>query len=311
MIKILMCSHPGGNRGPGNAYYNHLSAVKNSKYFEIDTISNDHLSNYNLLNSYDVFWFSVRFHPQLYLLIKQNFPNKKIIMGPNVLFEKPESGPSDEWENWFCNNVNSDFYFNKADFYVNYAKKYFKNSKKYKVLPNCITIDNTQKNNDTKREKVLVYAKKRRIDNQFDKLFPNFINSLEKEKIKYDVIEYGKYKKEDLLKIAGNYLACFWFSIEDYCSNAQLEIQSCGTPIIGTPYNTTHVFDKSFLVDGSNFNNWITWKDNISELYIEKFKEKKHFFQNKENFKKVSNYINKFHSYEYYVEYLYEVLKNG
>ena len=313
-IKILMCSFTGGNRGPGNAFYNHINSLNASENFEVQLISESHLQNPRSFEKYDIFWFSVRFHPQLYLFLKRNFSHKRFVMGPNVLFEKPEQGLSDSWEEWFVNNVSCDLYFNKSDFYLSHAKKIFKGSEKYFVLPNCLDVksNNFNKNDSDsceKKEKVLIYSKKRRIDNQFFRLYPLFIEKLKKEKISFDVIEYGKYEKHDLLKKAGDYSACFWFSIEDYCSNAQLEIQLCGTPIIGTPFNATHVFDNSFNVEGSNFNeNWISWKENIGDLYVEKLKEKEKEINSVGFSARVKKYIQEFHSYEYYSQNLLRIL---
>lgn len=309
-----MCSYPGGNRGPGNAFSNHWSALTQSKFFEIELISEAHLKDISLFEKYDVFWFSVRFHPSLYFFIKSNFPNKKIIMGPNVLFEKPEIGLSDDWERWFVENVKCDLYLNKADFYLEYAKNIFKGSEKYQVLANCIETsqgDNSIATINDKTDKVLVYAKKRRIDKQYDRLFPEFLKKLKSNNINFDVVEYGNYQKKDLLNTCGNYRACFWFSIEDYCSNAQLEIQSIGTPIIGTGFNTTHTFDRDFNVDGSNFGPWITWKENISDLYIEKYKSKLQQLSDKNNqiFKKVKDYVGDFHSYDFYAKNLTRMLE--
>jgi len=314
--KILMCSYPQSNRGPGNAFNNHLSSINNSDYFDIDLINENHIQNIHLLEKYDIFWFSIRFHCNLYYFLKQNFPNKIYIMGPNVLFEKAEIGPSDDWERWFVNEVNCDIYFNKADFYLKRAKEFFKRSKAYEVLPNCIDQKNLEdlriKNKNIKNNKVLVYSKKRRIDKQFDILFPKLISALNKEKIDFDIVTYGNYEKKDFLEMLPSYSCCFWFSIEDFCSNAQLEVQSVGVPIIGTMFNTTHTYDKNLITKGAKLTkeNWITWESDVADMYINCYKENYNKFNNVEYIEKRIKYILEFHSYSSYAKNLNRIIND-
>ena len=313
-IKILMCSYPQSNRGPGNAFINHLSALHNSESFDVELITQEHINNPNLFSKYDVFWFSIRFHPNLYFFLKNNFPNKKIFMGPNVLFEKAEIGPSDEWEKWFVENVECDLYFNKANFYLDRVKEFYKGSKKYKVLPNCIEQKSLKFLRDRKKNKisnkVLVYSKKRRIDKQFDSIFPEFLESLSKENIDFDVLTYGQYERADFMNAIPNYMCCFWWSIEDFCSNAQLEMQSIGTPVIGTPYNTTHTYDKNLVVEGSILTSeeWITWKDDVGKAYLECFLENKKMFNNLLEIENRIKYIESNHSYDAYSRVLLDYI---
>lgn len=312
--KILMCSYPNVGRGPGNAFYNHLNAIKNSKIFDIELLSNEHLQNTSLFGEYDVFWFTVRFHQNIYYFLKENFPSKKFIMGPNVLFEKAEIGPSDEWERWFVENVSCDFYFNKAQFYLDRVMNFFKGSRKYDVLPNCLELKNLEglieKNKNNKTNKALIYSKKRRIDKSFDRIFPRFLQKLTDKNIDYDVITYGSYKKEDLINNSYLYNCCFWFSIEDFCSNAQLELQSVGIPIIGTPYNTTHTFDKKLITQGAILNEetWISWKENVDDLYIDCYLENYEEFNNTSLIESRIDYIKNQHSYDAYVENLNRII---
>ena len=164
--KILMCSFPEGDRGPGIGYQNHKKSIISSTSMEIEEINHNIFSGN--LDMYDVFWFYVRFQPQLYYYLKKNYPDKKFIMGPNLLFEKAEVGPSDNWEKWFVQNVESDFYFNAADYYLDRVKEFYLKSKKYSSLPYCIDLKNYDLSNKAEKNiDVLVYAKKRRIDHQY------------------------------------------------------------------------------------------------------------------------------------------------
>lgn len=313
VTKILMCSSPQSGRGPGNAFANHFKAIKNTSKFDIDLLTQEHLTDLRQLSLYDIFWFSIRFHPQIYYFLKHHFPDKTYVMGPNVLFEKAEIGPSDEWEKWFVENVQCNYYFNKAEFYLDRAKEFFHGSKNYNVLANCLDLDNIKSlyNEKVDSDKVLVYSKKRRIDKQFDEIFPKFIDRLNKENIKYEIIEYGKYHRDDLIKNAPKFKACFWFSIEDFCSNAQLEIQATGTPIIGTKHNLTHTFDKNYITNNGSILNesWIRWNENISDLYFETFKKYESEFNNKQLIKNRIEYIEKYHSYNGYIDQLSEIFK--
>jgi hypothetical protein len=309
-IKILMCSFPNNGRGPGNAFYNHFLALRNSKEFEIELITDVFTKKPELFDKYDIYWFSIRFHPSIYYFLKKNFPEKKFIMGPNVLFEKAEIGPSDEWEKWFVKNVNCNYYFNKADFYLKRVQHFYSGSENYKVLANCLDLTNLEENRaariKNKPNKVLVYSKKRRIDSQFDNIFPKFINFLNNNNVEYDIVKYGNYKKEDLIKKVKDYSVCFWFSIEDFCSNAQLEIQSIGTPIIGSKFNLTHTADKSLVLKNAALmsNDWIKWNPDVSKIYYDKYLQIKDTLNEKKSILNRIEYIEKEHSYSAYVKNL-------
>jgi len=274
MIRILMVSAPGGDRGPANAYQNHINALDSSSDFLIKGINE--IQSEEELQLFDVFWFSVRFHPNLYFELKNRFPDKVFWMGPNVLFEKAEIGPSDDWESWFVNNVSCDVYTNKADFYVDRAVQYFKGSKKYEVLKNCLNLESYNISrediiNSSRETDVLVYYKNRRIDYQLDDLYPIFLQRLQKLGLKYEVIEYGKYARPDYFEKLLRSKLCVWLSIEDFCANAQLEAQYLNVPVLGTKYNNTDSFDESLNVDAATMTNrdWIRWKGDMPGIFID------------------------------------------
>ena len=311
MTRILMVTSPGGNRGPANAFQNHLNALNDSTEFEIKEWHQ--LFSESELATFDVFWFSVRFHPNYYYELKKRFPEKIFWMGPNVLFEKAEVGPSDDWEKWFVSNVECDVYTNKADFYLNRARQFFDKSKKYSVLRNCLNLKNYSVTVDQlqspRSNDVLVYYKNRRIDNQLDRLFPRFMENIKKLDVSFDVIEYGNYNREDYFDKLSNSKVCVWLSIEDFCSNAQLEAQYLNVPVIGTCYNNTDVYDTNLNVAAANMSDdkWITWNENMPELFSQRVEN----FLNKDYntiSMKPRNHILENYSYDAYAKQVKDIL---
>lgn len=270
---ILMCSSPGGNRGPANAYGNHLRALSMSESYNVFDISG--FSRIDELSNIDIFWFSVRFHPDLYYAIKNRYPDRVYVMGPNVLFEKAEVGPSDPWEEWFVDNVSADFYFNKADFYLDRAKEFYTKSKTYAVLRNCIDLSSYDSRPVTKDLDVLLYYKNRRIDNQLDHMFPEFMRKLDKMDLSYQTISYGSYDREDYFRQLRRSKLCVWFSIEDFCANAQLEAQYFNVPVLGTKHNCTENFDSSLIVPASKMTNgsWVKWVDEMPQIFVDRISD--------------------------------------
>lgn len=308
-----MCSFPTGNRGPAIAYLNHKNALSNSEKFEISEITKEVISNFNEISRYDVFWFSVRFDPNLYLFLKKNFPNKLFWMGPNVLFEKAEIGPSDEWEKWFIQNVTCDIYSNKADFYLERVRDFFSGSKKYLTHRNCIDLNEFKDVsfiNEDRPVDVLIYHKKRRIDNQISDLYPRLLKRLDDSKINYDVINYGSYTREEYFKKLFSSKVCLWLSIEDYCSNAQLESMYLNVPVIGTQFNNTDVHNEKLNVPAATMikEEWIKWNNDMPEMFferVEKFLKEEYDPTNMQ----CRNHVLERYSYETYVKNLEKVLE--
>ena len=308
IINILMCSSPGGNRGPANAYANHLRALSASKNYNVFDISK--FSRIEDLSNIDIFWFSIRFHPDLYYAIKNRYPDKIYVMGPNVLFEKAEIGPSDSWEKWFVDNVYADFYFNKADFYLARAKQFYTKSKNYEVLRNCIDLSSYDSKPVTKDLDILLYYKKRRIDTQLDSMFPEFIKKLDKLDLNYQTISYGSYNREDYFSQLRRSKLCVWFSIEDFCANAQLEAQYFNVPVLGTEHNCTENFDSSLIIPASKMteNSWVKWVDEMPQIFIDRIC--KFFNEDVGNIKdKPSKFIEDNHSYTAYEKQINRIFK--
>ena len=306
-----MVSSPGGARGPANAFSNHLSAIESSKKYTIKDISL--FNSIEALADFDVFWFSVRFHPDLYFLLKRTFPDKKFLMGPNVLFEKAEIGPSDPWEKWFVENVECDIYCNKADFYLDRVREFYRGSKKYEVLRNCIDLKNYESVIESREKRdidVLIYYKNRRIDNQLSDLFPVFMEKFGKLGLTSKVIEYGSYNREDYFKLLGRSKSCVWLSIEDFCANAQLEAQYFNVPVIGTRFNCTDTYDHDLNVDAANIDStsWITWKEDMPDLFCKKIIEL-HSEKIEDIDSKPSDFIKENHSYDAYISQIDRILE--
>ena len=267
-----MCSIPGGDRGPANAYKNHLKSLRTSKSLIVNEITN--INNISELSNYNIFWFYVRFNPNLYYYIKQNIKKAKFIMGPNVLFEKPEIGPSDNWEKWFINEVKCDVYLNKASYYLEHVRKFFKNSKKYITLENCLDIKNYDQSSITNKDiDYLVYYKKRRIDNNFDLVFNNINKKIKDLNFKTKEINYGNYSKDEYFNLLKRSKFCLWLSIEDICANGQMESLYNNCIPIGTKYSNTISLKKEYQVNCAIFNQWIEWENNASLKFIECIKQ--------------------------------------
>ena len=275
-----MCSWPTELRGPGVSYQNHFKSLTLSKDFEIIEANNDIISNNSIMNSFDIFWFYSPFDGALYAHLKNLFPNTKFWMGPNILLDKAERGISNEWEKSFVNLVESDIYCNNSNYYLERVLQYYKIPKKSVVLKYCMDLESFESSlSATDKEKkfdVLVYSKKRRIDDDFHLLYDGLISLLEKdEKITYQVIEYGSHSREEYFKKVKESKVTAWLSIEDYCSAAQLECQYLDCPIIGTEYNLTDTFDKKYWVDAQTMSSdeWIKWKHDAHIKYYDGIKK--------------------------------------
>jgi hypothetical protein len=273
-----MCSVPGGNRGPANAYAHHLNSLKKDSRVEVTSILDiAHGLTREKLLEFDVFWFYVRFQPELYYLLKNNSrPDTQFWFGPNILFEKAELGPSDPWEKWFVENVESDSYFNLADFYIDRVRKYYSGSRHWHYgFFNCVNFDEQllnsyavnfgQRDND-----ILVYYKNRRIDNQLDNFFEKFIDRIQ-AKYSFEIVKYGSYDREEYLKDLGRSKLNIWMSIEDFCAGGQLESLFMKTPVLGTIHNNTHPLYDFLNVEATTLDsNWIAWNEEaVVDCYVD------------------------------------------
>ena len=136
-----------------------------------------------------------------------------------------------------------------------------------------------------------------------------FLEKINNSNLKAKLIKYGDYSREEYFDLVKKSKTCAWFSIEDYCSNAQLECQLLNCPIIGTPYNLTDTFDKKYWIEGQTLDErWIRWKSNLPDLFMEGIE--KVLIDIKEIGNKPSEYIKKNYSHKSYSEFILRILKN-
>ena len=279
-FKILMCSRPGGDRGPGLTFSHHVDALNQDKLgrFEVDELWN--LKDLNNLSDYDVFWFYAKgFHPKNYFAIKQRCPNKKFVFGPNVLLDYPDIGAADDWDEWFLKEVEFDLYIDQVEFYNNHVKKFLRKDLVHKAdyLDKCVTfdIDPALIENKNIKYDCLVYSKKRRYDDNYDTFYLDIIDLLEEENISFKVIRYGDYAREEYFQALLESKCCINLSLDECPGIATYEAMYLDTPIIGSPNNTPSIFDQNFWVHDTDrmTEKYLKRKDNCAAAYINKIKE--------------------------------------
>ena len=174
-FKILMCSKPGGDRGPGLTFGHHVSALNGDKLerFQVDEAWK--LKKGTDLADYDILWFYAKaFGPDLLEYMKMKCPGKKLVFGPNILLDKPDIGAADAWDEWFLSSVDFDLYIDQVEFYNNHVKKFIRDEllDKADYLDKCVTFDMSEEfiNNRNETKDCLIYSKKRRYDHTFDTL---------------------------------------------------------------------------------------------------------------------------------------------
>jgi len=278
-FKILMCSRPGGDRGPGLTYSHHVDALNQDKSgrFEVDELWK--LNTHEHLADYDIFWFYAKgFHPDLYNDLKK-FKNSKFVIGPNVLLDYPDIGPADEWDKWFVKNVEFDLYIDQVEFYNDHVKKFLREDlvDRADYLDKCVTFDIDPSIIENKKSEFdcLIYSKKRRYDDNYDNFYLDIIDLLEEEDISYEIVRYGGYSREDYFDLLLKAKCCVNLSLDECPGIATYESMFLNTPIIGSPNNTPSIFDQNFWVHNTDrmTEKYIKRKDNVAQAYIDKVKE--------------------------------------
>ncbi len=274
-----MCSKPGGDRGPGLTFNHHVDALNNDKEnrFMVDELWN--LSQDELeqdLDRYDIFWFYAKgFHPNTYEYIKKNLPNKKIVIGPNVLLDYPDHGPYDNWDKWFVENVNFDLYLDQVKFYNDHVKKFLRPElvEKADFLDKCVTfdIDPSIIENKNIQYDCLVYSKRRRYDDNYFDFHEGLIEGLEQRGISFIELTYGSYKREEYFDALLKSKCCINLSLDECPGIATYEAMFLDVPIIGSPHNTPSIFDQSFWVHDTDYmtDKYLKRKDGAYNNYLE------------------------------------------
>ena len=112
-----MIGKPGGNLV--RTYEWHIEALnKDSKNrFSVHDLHLIQESNTQIdVRSYDIFWFYAKaFHPNLYHQIVNLRPDAKVICGPNILLDKPDVGPSDDWDQWYVQNCKPHIHLDQVE----------------------------------------------------------------------------------------------------------------------------------------------------------------------------------------------------
>jgi len=314
-FKILMCSRPGGDRGPGLTFSHHVDALNQDKLGRFDVDELWKLNNVQMedLIKYDVFWFYAKgFAPKLYYALKQQFPNKKFVFGPNVLLDYPDIGAADEWDKWFVSEVEFDLYIDQVEFYNNHVKKFLRKDQVHKAayLDKCVTfdIDPVIIENKNIEYDCLVYSKRRRYDDNYFNFHDGIIDLLEENNISYIELTYGSYKREDYFDALLKSKCCINLSLDECPGIATYEAMFLDVPVIGSPNNTPSIFDQNFWVHDTDrmTEKYLKRKDGSAIPYIEKVKQ----FLNGELNPSISprEYILRHAGYERYANDAYELM---
>ncbi len=276
-FNILMCSRPGGDRGPGLTYGHHVDALNRDKYnrFYVNELWN--LSNENEINNYDVFWFYAKgFDTRIYDFLKSKFPYKKFMFGPNILLDKPDVGAADKWDEWFLSKVEFDLYIDQVEFYNNHVKKFIRKDLVHKAdyLDKCVTFDidpSIIENKDIKYD-CLVYSKKRRYDDNYEHFRDGLVGLLEENNISFVELTYGSYKRQEYFDALLQSKCCINMSLDECPGIATYESMFMNTPIIGSPHNTPSIFNQNFWVHDTDYmtSKYLKRKEDAHNKYYEK-----------------------------------------
>ena len=264
VFKILMCSRPGGDRGPGLTFGHHVKALNTDNRFEVDELWKIQSPRLSDSWKYDIFWFYAKgFDPQMYKMLKKSFPSKKFVFGPNVLLDKPDIGAADEWDKWFVSEVEFDLYIDQVEYYNNHVKKFLRKDllDRADFLDKCVTFDINEEiihNKDIQYD-CLVYSKKRRYDLNYEKFHGDIISLLEQNNVSFLEITYAKYKRQDYFDGLLKSKCCLNLSLDECPGIATYESMFLDVPIIGSPHNTPSIFDKNF---------WVHDTDHMTEKYL-------------------------------------------
>lgn len=279
-FRILMCSRPGGDRGPGLTFSHHVDALNQDKQgrFEVEELWN--LEGQTDVSKYDVFWFYAKgFHTATYEGLKKHFPDKKFVFGPNVLLDYPDFGPHDPWDKWFVQNVEFDLYIDQVQYYNDHVKKFLPEGQVHKAdfLDKCVTfdIDPDLINNKNIEYDCLVYSKRRRYDDNYFNFHDGIINGLEDNDISYVELTYGDYKRENYFDALLKSRCCINLSLDECPGIATYEAMFLDVPVIGSPHNTPSIFDQNFWVFGTDrmTKRYLKRNDNAAGPYIKKVKQ--------------------------------------
>ena len=268
-MKILSISRPGGDRGPAVGYANHLRALS-KEGFSIQELTQEIWDSEKLFKTFDIAWGYVRFHPEI---INRCFSlGIALIGGPNVVLERADLGITDSWERWYLEESKTSINVNVAEYYSQHVKKFSKNNCKFRTLEYCYDLDVDDSLYSQKDIDVTVYIKDRANDSSVTKISEEYCKLLDDRGLTYNIFTYGNYERSSYVLSCCRTKVTAWFSIEDYCSLAQIESHRVGSTVIGTPFNLTIPINDSVICHNSQImtNNWLQWnhKEEVAKDYL-------------------------------------------
>mgnify|MGYP001208502446 CR=1 FL=1 len=278
--EILMIGKPGGNLV--RTYDWHIEALNNDKKkrYKVDCI---HSMTKNVdISKYNIAWFYAKaFQPEMYHTIKKLRPDIKIVFGPNILLDKPDVGPSDDWDKWYIENCKPDLHLDQVSFYSNHVKKFLKEDVKKvaKTLNKCIKIENNLYNPDIKKEyDCLIYSKKRRYDTRFEDFRYDLLLLLEKNNINFCEIpagKFGSYNRNDYFKLLNKSKVMINLSLDECPGILNYESMFFNVPVIGSPHNVPITSCKDFYVKDTDemTEKYLVRKKDAAEKYFNKIKD--------------------------------------
>lgn len=259
-IKILMVSWPGGDLGPAIGYANHRDALSKSG-FQITEITQAMWDDPKSFNDFDIAWAYVRFHPTILERCRElGIP---FVGGPNIVMERADAGISDDWEKWYLEQSQVIMNFNVTDYYTEHVQAFASGIARCTTLEYCYDVDAVSDMSDEERpNEVLVYVKDRVNDGAASDIAKRFCALLEKNNVPHEVLVYGSYERSRYLELCSESRVTAWFSIEDYCSLAQMESHLNGSCVIGSPYNLTIPVVGEAVCGNSQtmMKDWVQWK---------------------------------------------------
>jgi hypothetical protein len=275
MKKILMFARPGGTLA--FTFDQHITALNSDSKgrFNVEVAPNQ--MTFDQLSEFDIFWFYAKaFHPSVYENLYKNFPDKKFIVGPNVLLDKPDIGISDQWDNWLINQANFDLQLDQVEFYNNHVKKFLPDHKKNvsTFIDKCMRLDIFDKHIEETERTIdcLVYTKKRRYDTHFEDFRKNIVEGLTNRNIKFEEIVYGDYEKNDFLEKLLKTKLMLNLSLDECPGILNYEAFYCNTHVIGSPHNVPSHYDSSLYVQNSDrmTEKYLVREATAANLYLEK-----------------------------------------
>lgn len=305
-----MIGKPGGNLI--RTYEWHIESLNSDvdQRFEVDDIHS--LDGQVDISKYDIFWFYAKaFHPSLYHNVKNVRPDAKIICGPNILLDKPDIGPADDWDQWYTTQCSPDIHLDQVSFYSEHVKKFLRSDirERAKCLDKCMKIDDSfYRPGEEKVYDCLLYSKKRRYDKKFEEFRNELISILEKDNISYCEFKsgtFGSYKREEYFAGLNKSKCTVNLSLDECPGILNYESMFFNVPVIGSRHNAPINSSDLFYVKDTDFmtDTYLERTDDAATKYANKIREflrgeiphtdHRNFIINHTSFERYNNSVNK------------------